>query len=74
MPGGTGVRGAINLGVSIGHVVHEDGTPSLEEVRFRLQGYASTTAGRVVAVEVEPVPDTLERVFLLLRRERGAGG
>ena len=64
---GTGVSGAINLGVAIGHVVHEDGTPSLEEVRFRLQGYASTTAGRVVAVEVEPVPDTLERVFLLLR-------
>ena len=38
----------------------------MEEVRFRLQGYAATTAGRVVAVEVEPVSDTLERVFLLL--------
>ena len=64
---GAGVVGAINVGVVIGHVVHEDGTPSLEEVRFRLQGYAATTTGRVVAVEVEPVPDTLERVFLMLR-------
>ena len=64
---GAGVVGAINVGVVIGHVVHEDGTPSLEEVRFRLQGYAATTAGRVVAVEIEPVPDTLERVFLMLR-------
>ena len=62
---GAGV--AVDLGTVIGHVVHEGGTPNLEEVRFRLQGYAATTAGRVVAVEVEqPVLDTLERVFLLL--------
>ena len=61
-----GVGTTVDLGPSIGHVVHEEGTPSLDEVRFRLQGYAATTAGRVVAVEVEPVPDTLERAFLLL--------
>ncbi len=52
----------------IGCVVHEENTPSLDSVRFRLDGYSSTTAGRVVAVEVGEcfVPNMSERVFLLL--------
>ena len=56
----------VSLGVDVGHVVHEGGTPSLEEVHIRLQGYADTTAGRVVAVEILPSVELGERTFLLL--------
>lgn len=62
-----GLIGKAEIENLVGRVVFDGETPSLSEVKFRLESFASTTMGRVVVVEVEADVETGNRAFLLLR-------
>ena len=57
----------IEPNLRLGVVVHDGDSPNLETLRFRLESYANTYAGRLVQVEVDA--DVLGRVVLVARVE-----